>query len=130
MNIQELGDKIAALSPGPDGDARALRMLLKDKFGIEAPGGDGPTQQQQKQLEPESAPVATEFNVVYTGFDPAKKMNAIKSVRDLLGLGLIEAKSLVEGGEKVLKESLDAKAADELKKKLEEGGAKIEVRPV
>jgi hypothetical protein len=60
MNIQELGDKIAALSPGPDGDARAFADVAQaDKFGIEAPGGDGPTQQQQKQPEPESAPAAT-----------------------------------------------------------------------
>jgi large subunit ribosomal protein L7/L12 len=72
---------------------------------------------------------ATEFNVILEGADAAKKINVIKVVRELTGQGLAEAKATVEGAPKPIKEGIDKKAAEDLKKKLEEAGAKVSVKP-
>ncbi len=60
--------------------------------------------------------------------DTAKKIGVIKVVRELTGLGLKESKDLVEGAPKNVKENVDKKAADEMKKKLEEAGAAVELK--
>jgi large subunit ribosomal protein L7/L12 len=60
--------------------------------------------------------------------DAAKKISVIKVVRELTGLGLKESKDLVEGAPKNVKENVDKKAADEMKKKLEEAGAAVELK--
>ncbi len=73
----------------------------------------------------------TEFDVILTGFDAAKKINVIKVVREVLGLGLKESKDVVEAAEKEpqkVKEALAKTEAGELKKKLEEAGAKVELK--
>ncbi len=73
----------------------------------------------------------TEFDVVLSGFDAAKKINVIKVVREVLGLGLKESKDVVEAAEKEpqkVKEGLPKAEAEELKKKLEEAGAKVELK--
>ena len=69
----------------------------------------------------------TEFDVILTGFG-ANKINVIKVVRELTGLGLKEAKDLVEGVPKPLKEGIEKKAAEDMKKKLEEAGGTAEVK--
>jgi large subunit ribosomal protein L7/L12 len=69
----------------------------------------------------------TEFTVVLTGAG-ANKIQVIKVVRELTGLGLKEAKDLVEGAPKPVKENVDKKTAEELKKKLTESGATVEVK--
>jgi large subunit ribosomal protein L7/L12 len=69
----------------------------------------------------------TEFTVVLTGAG-ANKIQAIKVVRELTGLGLKEAKDLVEGAPKPVKENVDKKTAEELKKKLVEAGATAEIK--
>ena len=69
----------------------------------------------------------TEFNVVLTGAG-ANKIQVIKVVRELTGLGLKEAKDLVEGAPKSVKENVDKKTAEELKKKLTEAGATAEIK--
>lgn len=79
-----------------------------------------------------SAPVAeveekTEFDVVLAD-SGAQKINVIKVVREITGLGLKEAKDLVEGTPKTLKEGISKEEAADLKKKLEEAGAKVEVK--
>src|SRR6201989_110770 len=77
-----------------------------------------------------AAPAAeekTEFNVVLTGAG-ANKVGVIKAVRELTGLGLKEAKDLVDGAPKNVKESVPKAAAEEAKKKLEEAGAKAEIK--
>jgi large subunit ribosomal protein L7/L12 len=78
-----------------------------------------------------AAPAAepTEFNVILEGADAAKKINVIKVVRELTGQGLAEAKATVEGAPKTIKENVDKKTAEDLKKKLEEAGAKVAVKP-
>lgn len=69
----------------------------------------------------------TEFDVVLTSFGDAK-MAVIKAVKDVLGLGLKEAKELVEAAPKALKEGVSKAEAEEIKAKLEEAGAKIELK--
>ncbi|MFH1783926.1 MAG: 50S ribosomal protein L7/L12 [bacterium] len=69
----------------------------------------------------------TEFDVVLTGFGD-KKIQVIKVIREITGLGLKEAKDMVEGVPKPVKEGINKEAADELKKKLEESGATAEIK--
>jgi large subunit ribosomal protein L7/L12 len=70
----------------------------------------------------------TEFTVVLEGFDAAKKINVIKVVRELTGLGLKEAKELVEGFPKPVKENISKEDAEKMKKQLEDGGAKVSLK--
>ena len=78
-----------------------------------------------------AAPAAeekTEFDVVLAGFDAAAKIKVIKVVREITGLGLAEAKAVVEGTPKTLKEALSKDEAEEMKKKVEEAGGKVELK--
>ncbi len=126
--VAELGDKLAKLTIA---EAVELKTYLKDKYQIEpaagAPmmmaGGGGGGGADVKKEEP------IEFNVILDGADPAKKINVIKVVRELTGQGLAEAKATVEGAPKPIKENVDKKTAEDLKKKLEEAGAKVSVKP-
>ena len=70
----------------------------------------------------------TEFDVILAGFDAAKKIGVIKVVRELTGLGLKEAKDLVEAAPKPLKEAIAKDEAEKIKNQLEEAGAKVEVK--
>ena len=70
----------------------------------------------------------TEFDVILAGFDAAAKIKVIKVVREITGLGLAEAKAVVEGAPKPLKEGLGKDEAEELKKKVEEAGGKVELK--
>jgi len=72
--------------------------------------------------------VKTEFTVVLEGYDAAKKINVIKIVRELTGLGLKEAKELVEGFPKPVKENISKDDAEKMKKQLEDGGAKVSLK--
>jgi large subunit ribosomal protein L7/L12 len=81
----------------------------------------GPAQQ-------EAPAVKTEFTVQLDGFDAAKKINVIKVVRELTGLGLKEAKDLVEGAPKPIKENIPKEEAEKIKKQLEDGGAKVSIK--
>ena len=78
-----------------------------------------------------AAPAAeekTEFDVILASFDAAAKIKVIKVVREVTGLGLAEAKAVVEGAPKALKEGVSKEEAEELKAKLEESGAKVELK--
>ncbi len=78
-----------------------------------------------------AAPVVeekTEFDVVLTGFDAATKIKVIKVVREITGQGLAEAKATVEGAPKTLKEAVSKDEAEELKKKIEDVGGKVELK--
>ncbi len=80
---------------------------------------------------PAAAPVVeekTEFDVVLTGFDAATKIKVIKVVREITGQGLAEAKATVEGAPKTLKEAVSKDEAEELKKKIEDVGGKVELK--
>ena len=78
-----------------------------------------------------AAPAAeekTEFDVILASFDAAAKIKVIKVVRELTGLGLGEAKAFVEGAPKTVKEAVSKDDAEALKAKLEEAGAKVEIK--
>ena len=101
-----------------------LVKVLEEEFGVSAaamavaaPAAGGAAAAEEK----------TEFDVVLASFGD-NKMNVIKAVKDICGLGLKEAKELVEAAPKALKEGVSKAEAEELKAKLEEAGAKIELK--
>ena len=102
-----------------------LVHALEEEFGVSAAAmaapaaGGGAT---------EAAAEKTEFDVILAGFDAAAKIKVIKAVREISGLGLAEAKAVVEGAPKPLKEGLGKDEAEELKKKVEEAGGKVELK--
>lgn len=108
-------------------EVNELAQILKDEYGIEpaaaavavaapAGGGDAPAVVEQ-----------TEFDVILTSAG-ASKLNVVKLVKDLTGLGLKEAKELVDGAPKPVKEKVSKAEAADLKGKLEEAGATCEVK--
>ena len=107
--------------------AQELKTILKDKYGIE-PAAGGAVMMAAGPAAAAAAPAEeqTEFDVVLTDAGP-NKINVIKEVRAITGLGLKEAKDLVEAGGKV-KEGANKADAEALKKKLEEAGAKVELK--
>ena len=119
----EILDKISSLTVLELSD---LIKAMEDKFGVSAAAAvavAGPSA---------AAPVAaveeqTEFTVVLAAFGE-NKVNVIKAVRELTGLGLKEAKDLVDGAPKPVKEGISKADAQAAKKKLEEAGAKVEVK--
>jgi large subunit ribosomal protein L7/L12 len=128
-DIKELGDKIVALTVGK---AVELGDYLEKVHNIKPAAGGvavvaGPAGGPAAATE---APAAkTEFTVSLDGLaDPAKKINVIKVVREITGLGLKEAKDLVEGAPKPVKENVSKDEAEAMKKKLEEGGAKVTLK--
>ena len=104
-----------------------LVKALEEKFGVVAAA---PVAAGAGAAAPAAAAEEkTEFDVVLTGFDAAKKVAIIKAVREVVpGLGLKEAKDIVEGAPKTLKEGASKEEAETMKKKLEEAGAKVEVK--
>jgi large subunit ribosomal protein L7/L12 len=129
--VAELGDKLAGLTIA---QAVELKNYLKEKYQIEPAGGGVMAMPMPQQGagggEAAAKPAeATEFDVILEGCDAAKKINVIKVVRELTGQGLAEAKGTVEGAPKPIKTSVDKKTADEVKKKLEDAGAKVTVKP-
>jgi large subunit ribosomal protein L7/L12 len=113
MTILELSDFIKA---------------LEDKFGVQAAA---PVMAQAAGAAPAAAaaPVEeqTEFNVILTGYEAEKKIQVIKVVRAITSLGLKEAKDLVEGVPKAVKESVSKEEAQNIKKQLEEVSGQVKV---
>jgi large subunit ribosomal protein L7/L12 len=105
-------------------EASELAKALEEKWGVSAAAfSSGPA------AGPAAAAVEekTEFDVILTAVGD-KKLDVIKVVRELTGLGLKEAKDLVEAAPKPVKQGVDKKTADEVKAKLETAGAKVEVK--
>lgn len=106
-------------------DVQELAKILKDEYGIEpaaaavvvAGGGGGG----------EAAAAKTSFDVILTDAG-AGKLGVVKVVKDLTGLGLKEAKDLVDGAPKPVKEGIAKEEAESIKKALEEAGAKVEIK--
>ena len=102
-----------------------LVHALEEEFGVSAAAMAAPA------AAGAAAPAAeekTEFDVILASFDAAAKIKVIKVVREITGLGLAEAKAVVEGAPKALKEGVSKEEAEELKAKLEESGAKVELK--
>ncbi|RKI71555.1 50S ribosomal protein L7/L12 [bacterium 1xD42-67] len=102
-----------------------LVKALEEEFGVSAAAMAAPA---AGGAAAEAAVEKTEFDVVLAGFDAAAKIKVIKAVREITGLGLAEAKAAVEGAPKTLKEAVSKDEAEELKKKLEEAGGKVELK--
>ena len=101
-----------------------LVHALEEEFGVSAAAMAAPA-------AGAAAPAAeekTEFDVVLASFDAAAKIKVIKVVREITGQGLAEAKATVEGAPSTLKEAVSKDEAEDLKKKLEEAGAKVELK--
>ena len=120
--IEKLADEIVELTLL---EAVELKDILKEKHGIEPAAGAvvavaGPA-------EAEAVEEQTEFDVILKSYGE-KKINVIKEVRALTGLGLKEAKDLVEAGGKVVKEAVTKDEAEAVRKKLEDAGAEVELK--
>ena len=103
-----------------------LVHALEDEFGVSAAAAAVAA-----PAAGAAAPAAeekTEFDVVLTGFDAAQKIKVIKVVREVMGLGLAEAKAAVEGAPTTMKEALSKEDAEALKKQVEEVGGKVELK--
>ena len=121
--IVAIVDEVAALSVL---ELAELVKEVEDRFGVSsaaavavaAPAAGAAAAAEEK----------TEFDVVLASFDAAAKIKVIKVVREITGLGLAEAKAAVEGAPKTLKEACSKDDAEALKAKLEEAGAKVELK--
>jgi large subunit ribosomal protein L7/L12 len=122
-NIKELGDKLAGLSLK---DAVDLGKYMKEAYGIEAAAGGGAVMA-AAAAPAAAAAVKDSFDVVLKAVDATKKIGVIKVVREITGLGLAEAKALVDVPGKPVKQGVDKAEADKLKKSLEDAGATIEL---
>ncbi|RBI75799.1 50S ribosomal protein L7/L12 [Roseovarius sp. TE539] len=124
-DLKKLAEEIVGLTLL---EAQELKTILKDEYGIEpaaggavmmaGPAGDAGAEEAEEQ---------TEFDVVLKSAG-ASKINVIKEVRAITGLGLKEAKELVEAGGKAVKEAVDKAEAEEIKGKLEAAGAEVELK--
>ncbi|GBC83423.1 50S ribosomal protein L7/L12 [bacterium HR10] len=127
--LQAIVEQIAGLTLL---EASELVKLMEEKFGVSAAAAAvvaGPAVAGAPAAA--AAPAVeekTEFDVILAAVDPAKKINVIKVVRELTSLGLKEAKDLVEGAPKPIKEGVSKEEAEAVKKKLEEAGAKVEIK--
>jgi large subunit ribosomal protein L7/L12 len=125
MDVTQLVDSISKLTLV---EAAELSKALKEKLGIEAlsfgggGGGGGAAAAAAPKVEEK-----TEFAVELTAAG-ANKINVIKAVREITGLGLGEAKALVEGAPKMLKEGLGKAEAEDIKKKLTDAGATVTLK--
>jgi large subunit ribosomal protein L7/L12 len=124
MSVEELVEQIGNLTLT---DAAALKKALEDKFGVTAAapmmmagatGGAAPTAAAEEK---------TEFSVVLVDAG-GQKINVIKAVKNATGLGLTEAKALVESAPKPVKEGIAKADAEKLKGELEAAGAKVEIK--
>ena len=125
-DLQKIVDDLSALTVL---EAAELSKLLEEKWGVSAAaavavagpaaggaGGGAPAEEAK-----------SEFDVILTG-DGGKKINVIKEVRAITGLGLTEAKTLVESAPKAVKEGVSKDEAEKVKKQLEEAGATVELK--
>ena len=107
-------------------EAAELSKMLEEKWGVSAAAAVAAAPAAGGAAAP-AAEEKTEFDVILTG-DGGKKINVIKEVRAITGLGLTEAKALVEGAPKPVKEGIAKDEAEKIKKQLEEAGATVELK--
>jgi large subunit ribosomal protein L7/L12 len=108
-------------------EAAELSKLLEEKWGVSAAAAVAAPAAGGGGAAAPAAEEKTEFDVILTG-DGGKKINVIKEVRAITGLGLTEAKALVEGAPKPVKEGVSKDEAEKVKKQLEEAGATVELK--
>ena len=124
-DLKKLAEEIVGLTLL---EAQELKTILKDEYGIEpAAGGAVMMAGPAGGGEAAAAEEQTEFDVILKSAG-ASKINVIKEVRAITGLGLKEAKDLVDAGGKAVKEGVSKEEADDVKGKLEAAGAEVEVK--
>ena len=111
-DLQKIVDDLSSLTVL---EAAELAKLLEEKWGVSAAAAAAPAEEK------------TEFTVMLTAAGE-KKIEVIKEVRAITGLGLKEAKDLVEGAPKAVKEGVNKDEADKIKAQLEKAGAKVELK--
>ena len=125
-DLKKLAEEIVGLTLL---EAQELKTILKDEYGIE-PAAGGAVMMAGPAAGGDAGAAAeeqTEFNVILKAAG-AQKINVIKEVRAITGLGLKEAKDLVEAGGKAVKEGVSKAEADDIKAKLEAAGAEVELK--
>ena len=120
-DLNKIVDELSALTIL---EAAELSKMLEEKWGVSAAA---PVAVAAAGAGAAAAEEKTEFDVILVD-GGANKINAIKEVRTITGLGLKEAKDLVEGAPQTVKEGVAKAEAEEMKKKLEEAGAKVELK--
>ena len=120
----EILDKIAGMTVL---ELSELIKAMEEKFGVSAAAAVAVAGPAAGAAPAAAAEEQTEFTVVLASFGE-NKVNVIKAVRELTGLGLKEAKDLVDGAPKPVKEGINKADAEAAKKKLEEAGAKVEIK--
>ncbi len=121
-NLKKIVDELSALTVL---EAAELSKLLEETWGVSAAAAVAVAAPSAANAE--AAEAQTEFDVIFEE-GGANKINAIKEVRAITGLGLKEAKDLVEGAPKPVKQGVSKDEAEKLKKQLEEAGAKVSVK--
>jgi len=123
-DLNSIVDQLSALTVL---EAAELAKMLEEKWGVSAAAAVAVAAAPAAGAAAPAAEEKTEFDVVLTG-DGGKKINVIKEVRAITGLGLTEAKALVEGAPKAVKEGVSKADAEKFKKQLEEAGATVELK--
>jgi large subunit ribosomal protein L7/L12 len=123
-DLKKLAEEIVGLTLL---EAQELKTILKDEYGIEPAAGGAVVMAAGGDAGGAAAEEQTEFDVILMAAG-ASKINVIKEVRAITGLGLKEAKELVEAGGKAVKEGVSKDEAEDVKGKLEAAGAEVEVK--
>jgi large subunit ribosomal protein L7/L12 len=123
-DLKKLAEEIVSLTLL---EASELKTILKDEYGIEPAAGGAVMMAGPAAGPAEAVEEKTEFDVILKAAG-AQKINVIKEVRAITGLGLKEAKDLVEAGGKAVKEGVSKDEAEEIQKKLVAAGAEVEVK--
>ena len=123
-DLAKLVDDLSALTVL---EASELSKLLEEKWGVSAAAPVAVAAAGGAAAPAAAAEEKTEFDVILASFGD-NKINVIKEVRAITGLGLGEAKALVEGAPKAVKEGVNKAEAEDIKKKLEDAGAKVEFK--
>jgi len=123
-DLQKIVDDLSALTVL---EAAELSKLLEEKWGVSAAAAVAVAGPAAAAAAGPAAEEQTEFDVILTG-DGGKKINVIKEVRAITGLGLGEAKALVEGAPKAVKEGVNKDEAEKIKKQIEEAGGTVELK--
>ena len=123
-DITKLVDELSTLTVL---EAADLAKALEEKWGVSAAAAVAVAGPAAAGAAAPAAEEKTEFDVILTG-DGGKKINVIKEVRAITGLGLGEAKALVEGAPKAVKEGVNKDEAEKIKKQIEEAGGTVELK--
>ncbi len=125
MNKEALVEELSKLSVL---EMAELKTALEDKWGVKAAAAAVAVAAAPAEADAGAAQESTDFEMTLAEFEASKKIAIIKIVREITGLGLKEAKEMVESAPKVIKDSLPKAEADEIKKKIETAGGKVTLK--